>query len=101
MAIYQGDQYSLPFTIKKSGEIVTPEEVEDVTIALEDIVRSYKDETLKYEDGTWLFPLTKEETSRMMDNTKCQIEVVFGNDMVHSKVFDVKVKKSLRHFVKR
>lgn len=100
MAIYQGDQYSIPFSIRHNKDIVAPEMVSDVTIVLGELARRYSDKTLSFIDGKWLFPLTREETIRMPETAKCQIEIIYGDNIVHSKPFDVKVKSSLKHFIK-
>ena len=100
MAIYQADQYMIPFSIRHKKDIVTPEMVSDITIVLGELVKKYSDETLSFSDGKWLFPLTREETIRMSENAECQIEIIYGDNIVHSKPFDVKVKSSLKHFIK-
>ena len=68
MAIYQGDQYSIPFLVRHGGEIVSPDMVTDRVIAIGDIVRSYRDATLSYFEGKWLLPIQKEETLKMRDD---------------------------------
>lgn len=95
MAIYQGDQYSIPFMINRGGEKVSPEMITDVVIAIGDIVRSYKDGTLSYLDGKWLFPIYKTETLKMPDEVHYQIQLHIGDDIVHSKVYPIKRKTIL------
>jgi hypothetical protein len=62
MAIYQADQYIIPFSIRHKKEIVTPEMVSDVTIVIGDLVKRYSENALQFLDGQWLFPLKREET---------------------------------------
>jgi hypothetical protein len=95
MPIYQGDQYSLPVCIKHRGEIITPEDADDIAIAVGDIVKSYKDGDLTYEDGVWLFPLRKEETLKMGEEVKYQVQLQFGQDIVHTKEYSLKGKRVL------
>jgi hypothetical protein len=100
MAIYQADQYIIPFSIRHKKEIVTPEMVSDVTIVIGDLVKRYSENALQFLDGQWLFPLKREETISMSEDAKCQIEIIYGESIVHSKPFDVKVKSSLKPFIK-
>lgn len=100
MAIYQADQYMIPFTIRNDKNTVTPENSSDVAIVLGHLIKRYSDNALLFVDGEWLFPLTREDTIKMTDRAKCQIEVRYGNNIVHSKPFDVKVKPSLMPFLR-
>ena len=100
MAIYQADQYMIPFTIRHDKNIVTPENSSDVTIVIGDLIKRYSDNTLLFVDNEWLFPLAKEETIKMTDRAKCQVEVKYGNNIIHSKPFDIKVKASLNPFIR-
>ena len=95
MVIYQGDQYKIPFTIRHKKVIVTPENAVDVSIALGDKVKSYSDGSLLFNDGKWLFPLTAEESVKMLDREECQVQIKYGDDIVHSKRFDVKAKETV------
>ena len=95
MAIYQGDQYSIPFLVRRGGEIVSPDMVTDIVIAIGDIVRSYRDGTLSYFEGKWLFPIYKEETLKMPDDVSYQIQVHYGKDIVHSEAYPIKRKTIL------
>jgi hypothetical protein len=95
MAIYQGDQYSIPFMIRRGADTVSPEMITDVVIAIGDIVRSYKDGALSYLDGKWLFPIYKTETLKMPDEVQYQIQLHIGDDIVHSKVYPIKRKTIL------
>lgn len=95
MAIYQGDQYSIPFRIRHNGEIVTPDSVDDVVIAIGDIVRAYSDNTLTYIDGKWLFPIYKEETLNLPDDNSYQVQLHYGGDIFHTKEYPIKRKTIL------
>lgn len=95
MVIFQGDQYSIPIKISHRGETITPNSVDDVVIAIGDIVRSYRENTLFYEDDKWLFPIYKEETMRLPENTTYQVELHYGSDIVHSRDYPVKRKAIL------
>ena len=95
MAIYQGDQYSIPFSIRHNGEIVTPDTADDVVIAIGDIVRAYSEGTLTYVDEKWLFPIYKEETLKMPDSISYQVQIHYGADIIHSKEYPLKRKTIL------
>jgi hypothetical protein len=85
----------LPVCIKYQGEIITPEDAEDIVIAVGDIVKSYKDGDLTYEEGVFLFPLKKEETLKIGEEVKYQVQVHFGQDIAHSKEYSLKGKRVL------
>lgn len=95
MAIYQGDQYSIPFTIRRRDEIISPEDITDVVIAIGDLARSYKDGDLSYSEGKWFFPIYKQETLKMPEDVSYQIQLHFGKDIIHSKEYPIKRKKIL------
>lgn len=95
MAIYQGDQYSIPFLIRHGGEIVSPNMVTDVAIAVGDIVRSYLDGDLTYFDGKWMFPIYSQETLRMPDDVSYQVQLRIGTEIIHSKEYPIKRKEVL------
>jgi hypothetical protein len=98
MAIYQADQYYKPYIIKRNGEIVTPENVDDVAIAINDEEQRYSEGTLAFFDGKWLYHLTAEKTKKMQGVQKSQIEVVIGDNVIHSNTIGVKVGQSLSVF---
>ena len=95
MAIYQGDQYSIPFLIRHGGEIVTPDTVTDLVIAIGEVVRSYSDGTLSYFEGKWMFPIYKQETLKMPEGVSYQIQIHYGKDIIHSKEYPIKRKTIL------
>lgn len=95
MAIYQGDQYSLPIMVKHGGEIVSPDMVTDIAIAIGEIVRVYSEGTLSYADGKWLFPLYKQETLKMPEEVSYQVQIRYGEDILHSKEYPLKRKTIL------
>lgn len=92
MVIYQGDQYNIPFLIRHNGEVVTPDKVSDVVIGLGELVRSYRDGTLSYFDGKFMFPIHKKETLIMQENISYQVQLVIGEDIIHSREYPIKRK---------
>jgi hypothetical protein len=98
MIIYQADKFTIPFTIRFREQIVTPDTVGDVRIAIGDMVRSYKEGTLAYEEGKWLFALS-EETTEMTGIVQGQVELIIADTVIHSATFGVKFAKSVKPFV--
>ena len=92
MAIYQGDQYLIPFGIKSRIGVITPENSTDVVIALGEMVKSYSKGEIIFADNKYYFPITKEETLAMNKDATCQIEIHINGDILHSKQFTVKIK---------
>ena len=99
MIVYQADQFTIPFTLRFKQEIVTPDIVGDVKIAIGDMVRSHKEGTLVYEEGKWLFPLG-EETKDMSGLYEGQVEIIIAGTKIHSPVFGVKFAKSVTPFIR-
>ena len=100
MAIFQGDQYSIPFEIAESNAIVTPENVDDVRIVIGNMERRYSDNTLSFAEGKWLFPLYSSETACLCGHIRGQVEITHGDNISHSETFCISVKESLPIFKK-
>lgn len=98
MTIYQADIYDIPITITLEDEVVSPDNVDDVIIAIGEMVRSYKKGTLKFDEGQWIFPLS-EETRKMSGVFQGQAEIVISNDKLHTAVFSVKFAPSVKPFI--
>lgn len=98
MTIYQSDIYDIPITITLEDEVVSPDNVDDVIIAIGEMVRSYKKGTLKFDEGQWIFPLS-EETHKMSGVFQGQAEIVISNDKLHTAVFSVKFAPSVKPFI--
>ena len=98
MAVYQADQYYKPYTIRRNGEIVTPDNVNDVAIAIGDEEQRYSKGTLKFYQGKWLFHLTSDKTKNMRGLQKSQVEVLVENNIVHSKIIGVKIAPTMEVF---
>ena len=98
MTIYQADIYDIPITITLEDEVVSPSNVDDVIIAIGDMVRSYKKHTLKFENGQWVFPLS-EETRKMTGVFQGQAEIVVNGKILHTAVFSVKFAPSVKPFI--
>ena len=90
MVIYQGDQYELPIIIKRKNLDIVPDDVEDVIIAVNNVAKSYKKNEIRFHDGKWLFPLTKESTLLFPKEVKYQIEIHKDGSIFHSKEYRIK-----------
>lgn len=101
MTIYQADQYTIPFSIKHNHEVLTPSNVDDVSIAVGDMKKTYSDSSLGFDYSTnqWLFYISKEQTAKMIGATEAQIEIVREGNLFHSAVIAVNVAKSVKPFV--
>ena len=63
MKIMQGDSYPIPIDITQDGVVITPEMVEDVEITVgKEIRKLYSTGDITFEDSTWYFLLTQQET---------------------------------------
>lgn len=98
MTIYQADIYDIPITITLGDEIASPDNVDDVRIAIGEMVRSYRKGELRFEEGEWIFPLS-EETRKMSGIFQGQAEIVMSDNKLHTAVFAVKFAPSVKPFV--
>ena len=91
----QGDAYNLIVTVKNKGEPIDIETVEKVEISLLYLQKSYPGE-IGYEDGTFLFPLTQQETFRLPKLCQMQVRVKFrSGDVIGSEIKQVNVAHAL------
>jgi hypothetical protein len=66
MKIMQGDSYPIPVDIMQDGVVITPEMVEDVEITVgAEIRKLYSTGGITFENDTWYFLLTQQETFSM------------------------------------
>ena len=98
MAIYQADQYYIPFTIKVRGKIITPETIDDVRIIVGEVEQKHSNGSLIFKYGKWLYHLKAEESVKMRDYVTVQVEIVQGDNIFHSKLMRKKVAESLNQF---
>ena len=96
--LIKGAAYSMPFTIKNDGIILTASDVEGVRITLNGQVASWPDGTLTYsaEDTTWRFPLTQKTSYAIKGQTvSYQVEVKIAGEIYPSKKQEIKVDESI------
>lgn len=98
MIIYQADIYDIPIKITMNGKLVSPSTADDVTIAIGNMVRSYKKGDLTFDGEYWIFPLS-EETRKMEGVCQGQAQVKIGRNRVHTQVFGVKFAPSIKPFI--
>ena len=87
----QGDAYYLGIRIlNNAGFPVTPQDVEDLEIALGHLCKNYS-------DGLWLFPLSQEESFGFFPQAvKAQVRLVWANGVVEGKpLYGVRIGESI------
>jgi hypothetical protein len=99
MTIYQADIYDIPITITLGDDIASPDNVDDVRIAIGEMVRSYRKGDLRFEEGEWIFPLS-EETRKMTGVFQGQVEIIKGDNVLHTAVFNIKFAPSVKPFIR-
>ena len=103
MTIMQGDAYNLPVDILNEENIaVTPADVADVEISIGSLRKTYAAGDITYDAGQWIFPLTQEETFKMLPRrVKVQIRVkwrdgsVEGTDLGYKNILESMSKEVL------
>lgn len=94
--IQQGAQYYLPFRICIDGDLVTPENADDVIIQIGSQLKKSSSDELEFSDEYWLYPLEQEFTMKLSpDSTKCQISVKRGTFVYPSAVRRIAVDSSI------
>ena len=66
MKIFQGDQYTIPFTVMRDGAAQTDTEIEKLEIIFAGIRKTYPGDII-YRNGEWFFPLLQEESLELSD----------------------------------
>lgn len=94
--IQQGAQYYLPFKIHIDGDLVTPDNSDDVIIQIGGQSKKASADELEFSDEHWLYPLTQKFTMNLQpDGTKCQISVKRGIFVYPSTVRRIGVDSSI------
>lgn len=99
--IQRGDQYAIPISILMGEDPVTPDMVDDVRVQINDLLKSYQEGTLLYneDEQLWEFPLTEEFTRNMELSKKgsfpYQVGVKMGDNFLYSKVYSSAINESL------
>lgn len=70
MKIYQGDQYAIPITVKRGGQVQTADSVQKLEIILAGLRKVYPSEIIYHElTQKFLFPLSQEESLALEADT--------------------------------
>lgn len=94
-SMVQGDAYSLAVTVKNNGQAVEIDDIEKVEMTLLYLQKYYPGQ-ITYEDGTFYFPLTQEETFRLPKVCLMQIRVKFkSGDVLGSEKKQIDVSAAL------
>ena len=99
MAIMQGDNYEIPFTIKdENGESLTNGELLSVEFAVGNLIKTTPEIYYDSSKNKWKFPLTQEEAFSFEGGAPvtAQIRVKFNNgDIVGAEVGFINVVESI------
>lgn len=94
----QGDSYDLGIVLKNNaGQPVTPDDVQDVEITIGTLSKRYKEGKLIYSNGTWLFPLSQDESFSLRPGPKeAQVRVKWANGFVEGRpILGVRIQESM------
>lgn len=81
LVIMQGDQYAIPIIGKQNGKPLDMTTVDEVEFVIGKMRKLYPGEVVLDEDGTFLFPLTQQETFAVQRSSQhVQIRVKFKGD---------------------
>lgn len=94
-AIHQGDQYYLPFYIENDSAPITPNDIDDIRIKIDNIVKVYSKGGLLYEDNIWLFPISQKNSLEWKGPLECQIQFKQGDNIITSKKYIIQVYASI------
>ena len=93
--IYQGDKYLIPISIKNQGVSVTPSDIDGIKIQIGRNLKRYPNGELIYQDDKWYFPLTQKESLEFNHNTKIQVQILIGDEIVGSRVENIDIGSSI------
>lgn len=96
----QGDSYSLEVDIRNGDKkVVTPDDVSDVEICVGSLRKTYKSEEVTFDEDVqkWKFPLTQEETFKMLPaKVKAQVRVLWTSGEIEgADLGEIRVKESI------
>ena len=70
MKIYQGDQYAIPFKVKRNGVVQTPDSVSVLEIVLAGIRKTCPGEIVWHENTQqYLFPLNQDDSFSLEEDS--------------------------------
>lgn len=89
--IMQGDSYDLGIEIcDENGAPVTADDVADVEIVIGHMKKTLSNNEVKYGEDGWLFPLSQEESFRLMaSKPKAQVRVKWKSGEVDGAKIDI------------
>ena len=92
----QGDSYSIDITIENEGKPLDISEIELVEITLLNLTKTYPEE-VSFSDGAFHFPLSQEETMRLVPPLcPMQVRVKFtSGDVIGSEIQKIDVQRVL------
>lgn len=79
--IMRGDSYYIPVDITHDGVTVTPDMVDEIEISVGSALQKYmSDGSVIYDNGTWYFRLSQEETFALEDSCEVYVRTAYhGN----------------------
>lgn len=98
----QGDSYGLKIEILNAdGVAVTPDDISDVEITVGFIRKTYTNVEIFYSDGSWVIPLTQEETFTLpATRVKAQVRVMWKDGLVEgASLGEIRVHESISKVV--
>lgn len=98
----QGDSYGLRIEILNAdGVAVTPDDISDVEITVGFIRKTYANVEIFYSDGSWVIPLTQEETFTLpATRVKAQVRVAWKDGFVEgASLGEIRVHESISKVV--
>lgn len=80
----QGDASYLGIQLLNNAQSpVTPQDVQEVELTVEQLRRTYSSGQVLYEDGLWLMPLSQQETMKLPGRClRAQVRVRWANGVV-------------------
>ena len=93
--IHQGDQYYLPITITNDNILITPDNIDDIRIKVGGVIKKYSNNTLLFENETWLFPITQKNSLKWKGPTDCQIQYKQNDNIITSDIYTIIVDSSM------
>jgi hypothetical protein len=93
--IFQGDQYYIPFRIKRNGVVVTPDNMDEVKISFGGHIQKHPGELTFDGFENWLYHLSADVSRSLSGQAPVQVQTVKDGVVQHSSKTFVDVDGSL------
>ena len=92
----QGEQLTIPFSLKQDGHALTPEMISDLKVCVGSVSKKYSEDSVKFSGNKWSFLMRQKDTISMEPGTHdLVIHIKYPNeDILIRKIARMVINKS-------